>query len=60
MVKRTMEIKPQTTAGANRILAAVKAIIRLSPSERRELLRIIRAELPEIWAAQIKEGATHD
>jgi hypothetical protein len=46
----------QTTGDANRLLDAVKAVIRLSPAERRELLRILREELPELWAEVAKEG----
>jgi hypothetical protein len=50
-----METKPQNTADATGTLAALKCVIRMSPDERRALLRILRDDLPELWAEISRE-----
>jgi hypothetical protein len=52
-----MKTLHETTTGANATLAAVKAVIRLTLDERLALLRILRDELPELWAEVAREGA---
>jgi len=49
-----------THTGEAQPLAALKAFIRLESGERRELLRIVRVECPQLWAEVSKEGSIHD